>query len=118
MNDIFRKTLGGLTREYYIRQLFFGVLLSALMLFMSSNGDIENIKIKMIIFVLISTFLYPYARFIYESIIDFIIGDNIFIHNAMFMLIFKFITMFLCWAFAIFIAPVGLLYLYYVNSKK
>jgi hypothetical protein len=37
--------------------------------------------------------------------------------NAAFLLGTKFVTMFLCWFCAIFISPIGLLYIYFKNSK-
>jgi len=48
---------------------------------------------------------------------SFIMGRNVFFVNAILMLFVKLMTMLLCWALAIFIAPVGLAYLYYHHSK-
>lgn len=45
-------------------------------------------------------------------------GQNVFFINAIIMLVAKFITMVLCWLFAIFIAPIGLAYLYYYHTKE
>ncbi|SUH09227.1 membrane protein [Salmonella enterica subsp. enterica] len=61
--------------------------------------------------------LYPYARFVYEQVVSFIMGENVFFINAIVMLMAKVITMCLCWIFSIFIAPVGLAYLYYYHSR-
>jgi hypothetical protein len=74
-------------------------------------------SISMILILMINSLLYPYARFVYESIVNFIMGDNMFIVNAVLMLFIKLITMAICWCAAIFIAPVGLAYLYYHHSK-
>lgn len=71
----------------------------------------------MIALLAINTFLYPYSRFVYESIVSFIMGNNVFFVNAIFMVVVKIFTMLLCWSFAIFIAPIGLAYLYYHHSK-
>ncbi|TXI35794.1 MAG: hypothetical protein E6Q69_00740 [Aquipseudomonas alcaligenes] len=116
MQDIIRKTFGGLSTQYYLRQLFFGGLLAALVIFMTLNGN-KPIELGLIALLAVNTFLYPYSRFVYESIINFIMGGNVFFVNAIFMLIVKIITMTLCWSFAIFIAPIGLAYLYYHHSK-
>lgn len=74
--------------------------------------------IGILVFTIFSTLLYPYSRFVYESIIGFIMGENVFIVNAILMLFAKFFTMAMCWVFAIFVAPVGLAYLYYHHSKE
>lgn len=73
--------------------------------------------IGMLFFTIASTLLYPYSRFVYESIIGFVMGENVFFVNAILMLITKFFTMTMCWVFAIFVAPIGFAYLYYHHSK-
>lgn len=111
-----KKTFGGLSSPYYLRQLFFGVIFTALFIALMYNGGDKRI-FSYIIFIA-NTFLYPYSRFVYESIADFIFGDNVFFVNALFLLAAKFITMLLCYGFAFIIAPLGLLYLYFYHTKK
>jgi len=65
----------------------------------------------------VNSLLYPYARFVYEGIVGFIMGDNVFVVNAFLMLFTKLITMSICWCMAIFIAPIGLLYLFIRHSR-
>ena len=116
MQEIIKKTFGGLSAQYYIRQLFFGSLFTAIMIYAVINGG-KPIQFNMIALLAINTFLYPYSRFVYESVVGFIMGDNVFFVNAIFMLVMKIFTMMLCWSFAIFVAPIGLAYLYYRHSK-
>lgn len=116
MHPVIQKTLGGLSLQYYFRHFFFGLLISGFVVFMSLNSS-HPTQIGMWLFIVISTFLYPYARFVYESIADFIMGSNVFFVNAIAMLITKFISMIMCWAFSLFIAPIGFAYLYYHHSK-
>ena len=66
----------------------------------------------------LNTFLYPYSRFVYESIVGYVMGQNVFFVNALMMLIVKFIIMTICWSFALLIAPLGLLYLYIHHSRQ
>ena len=116
MHPIIQKTLGGLSPQYYFRQFFFGLVVAAFVFFMSTQGG-RPMPMGMLFFTVISTLLYPYSRFVYESIVGFIMGNNVFFVNAVFMLISKFITMAMCWTFALFVAPIGLAYLYYHHSK-
>ncbi len=106
----------GLTTEYFFRQLFFGTLFGIFFIYTAFQG--ESIKYDMIVMAVVSTILYPYSHFAYESIIEFILGDTIFIHNTLIFFIWKFITMVLCWSLAIFIAPVGLLFIYLYQKKQ
>ena len=116
MHPIIQKTLGGLSPQYYFRQFFFGIVVAALIIFKSTQGG-RSMPIDMLLFTVVSTLLYPYSRFIYESVVGFIMGENVFFVNAIFMLVVKFVTMVMCWAFAIFVAPIGFAYLYFHHSK-
>ena len=117
MHPFLQKTFCGLTAQYYFRQLFFGALFASFFVFMSLKGNAST-SVGSWVFVVFSAFLYPYSRFVYESIVGFIMGDNVFFVNAIFMLIAKLFTMALCFSFAIFIAPVGLAYLYIYHTKN
>ena len=116
MHPVIQKTLGGLSMQYYFRQFFFGLAIAAFIFFMSTQGG-RSMSVGMLFFTVVSTLLYPYSRFVYESVIGFVMGENVFFVNAIFMLFTKFITMAMCWVFAIFVAPIGFAYLYYHHSK-
>ena len=45
-------------------------------------------------------------------------GNNVFFVNIGLMFIVKFLTTIICWAMAIFIAPIGLIYLYFYHNKN
>lgn len=111
-----KKTFGGFSSPYYLRQLFFGAIFMALFIALMYNGGDKRI-FSYPIFIA-NTFLYPYSRFVYKSVADFIFGDNVFFVNALFLLATKFITMLLCYGFAFIIAPLGLLYLYFYHTKN
>lgn len=115
--DFFRKTLGGLKGSYYIRHFIFGALISTALIYITLQNP-HGIRYENITFFIINALLYPYARFVYEQVIGFILGENIFFINAMVMITAKIVTMILCWGFLIFIVPLGLAYLYYYHSKS
>ncbi len=110
----------GLTPQYYFRQLFFSILIfGIIILFMGNAGiELDEKAYKGLVLGTINTLLYPYARFAYESIVNFFTGDNEFYLNAVWMLMVKFLTMVLCWGFAIFIAPLGLILIYLYQRKE
>ncbi len=116
------KTLGGLSKAYYTRQFLFGLIFFIFIVGISYNGYNHTGKISILvtnsILGLICLLLYPYSRFVYESIIEYILGDNVFFINAPLMLVTKLITMAICFIFSIFIAPIGLIYLYFYHSKQ
>ena len=117
----------GFTPQYYFRQLFFGLIIGSIYLYMMwntlnrdgvvSESDIHDFT-QMAIFAIVSTLLYPYSRFAYEEIVGFLLGKNIFFINSIIYLLAKVMTMITCWAFAIFIFPLGLLFIYYYQKQK
>jgi hypothetical protein len=111
MHPVIERSFGGLSRAYYLRQFFFGLLLFALFMFLASRSP-RGIPTSGAVFLALSALLYPYSRFVYERVVGFVVGDNVFLVNAAVMLAMKLLTMGLCFVFAVFIAPVGLLYLY------
>ncbi len=122
--SIISKTLGGLSKQYYIRQFLFGCIFAAILIFpaissYSSSPDASTLQmLTTILMAVFLTLLYPYSRFVYESIVNYIVGENAFFVNAIMMILVKIITMAVCWSLSIFIAPVGMLYLYFYHSKK
>ena len=115
MHSLIVKTFGGLSFAYYARNFFFGALLTAFPIFVVTRNSPMTFGIGF--FLLLSALLYPYSRFVYERVIAFVVGENSFILNAVLMLVVKLMTMILCWVFAIFIAPVGLLWLYIQHTR-
>ncbi len=109
---IISKTFGGLNKQYYFREFFFGIMI--LVLFPGASFIFGNSKPtpSTAAFFIINTLLYPYSRYAYERITRFIIGDNIFLASIIVMVFVKLFFMLLCWVGAIFIAPFGLLFLY------
>ena len=112
MHPVLMKTLGGLDKQYYFRQMFFSVLIGAFIFAMAPPTDASQIT-----FIVVCTVLYPYSRFVYESVIHFIVGNNIIFANAFIVLFLKVMTMAICWTMALFIAPIGLAYLYIRHSR-
>jgi hypothetical protein len=112
------KTFGGLTASYLVRQYIFGIILGGLFIYLDIS---KGVNILSILLAVVSTILYPYSRFVYESIVNFIFGNNIIVFTGILMLVMllvKLMTIMLCWFFSIIIAPVGLLFLYFYHSRQ
>jgi len=116
MSALFWRTFGGLAPAYYFRHFFFGLMFPVLMYF----GNRDNLYPpgwQAYVYSAVSTLLYPYSRFVYESVVGFVLGRNVFFVNGGVLLVSKFVTMLACWVFAVFVAPIGLLYLYLRGSR-
>ena len=115
MPPIIARTFGGLTRKYYLSQFMIGGTLAAILIIKVGTHSIPAIALLLIA---INTLLYPYARFVYESTIDYIMGDSIFVFNIFFLLVAKIMTIAFCFGAAILIAPIGLIYLYFKTAES
>lgn len=117
MHSVIAKTFGGLSTGYYVRQLVFGAGLGTVVLWIG-YPSFNDISVATLMFFAVSTLLYPYSRFVYESVADFIVGDNVIFLPTIIALPFKLMTMSLCFVGAILMAPLGLAYLYVHHSKE
>lgn len=116
MHPVIQKTFGGLAPSYYFRHLFFGAIFPAIFMAMSMRRP-GHAPMGLYALLAVNTLLYPYARFVYEGIVGFIMGNNIFVVPVFLMLFVKLMSMALCWGAAVFIAPIGLLYLYFRHGR-
>ena len=116
MSKVLKWTFGGLNQKYYLRQLFFGLVMSAILLkVLNLSTEIPPIAI---IIAGLNALLYPYSRFVWEGIVSFFLGDNIFFVPAPVLMVGKLITMLICLKMAVVIAPIGLLWLYWHHSRS
>lgn len=113
---VIRKTFGGLSREYYLRQMFFGCIIAAFAYWLKTA--VHGPTLPIVALIALNTLLYPYARFVWESFVNFITGGNAFILPSLVFLFVKAITMLACWQMAPLIAPIGLAWLYWHHSKQ
>ena len=121
MNRFLQKTFGGITRTFYWRQFLFGLLFYIPLMYQYLKLlKVEDMYVSGFIMLILSVmqFLFPYARFVYHSITDFLLGGNVLIVNVFIMLIYKLIVGAICWVFSPIIAFFGLVYLYFYHSRK
>ncbi len=68
-------------------------------------------------FMTASSLLYPYARFLYLRLAEVAFSDFVFLTTFSRLMTRKLFFMFLCWLGAIVLAPVSLLYLFFLNAR-
>ena len=115
MAEFINKSFGGLDRKYYLRQIVFGCGIAAAVF--SFQTATRPPSAGLIAWLGLNTLLYPYARFVWEGIVDFLVGQNVFFVPALLLLGMKIITMLMCWTMSIVIAPLGLAWLYWHHSR-
>ncbi|PKU26140.1 hypothetical protein [Telmatospirillum siberiense] len=119
MRSVIAKTFGGLSAYYYFRQFVFALIFPGIFILILVNcPHPPTVTPHAWLVVVANTLLYPYSRFAYEGLVSFILGRNKFYMNALVLLLFKFLTMWMCWFVAVFIAPAGLIFLYVYHSRS
>ncbi|MGL4666485.1 MAG: hypothetical protein ACRCWR_00980 [Saezia sp.] len=116
MKNLFLKTFGGLSLSYYLRHFIFAAAIFGFYVFMLTRSGV--IRYDMLFIFAINTVLYPYSRFVYESVIGFLMGNVEFKIPIVIFAVAKIFSMVLCWALALFITPLGLIYLYLYHTKQ
>ncbi|MRT01675.1 hypothetical protein GJQ57_23800 [Ralstonia pickettii] len=114
MYAVVQKSLGGLTLPYYLRHLCFALIFPFMLLAQVSHQAGAG---GMILLAVVNTLLYPYARYLYERVWGFIMGDTKFMMGVLWVSAGKLITMMACWCLAIVLAPISLVYLYYLSER-
>jgi hypothetical protein len=117
MLNYIKLAIFSLPTEYYLRQLFFSVLLSGSAYYIATFNE-GPLNTGLMIYICITTLIYPYSRYLYESVISFIMGNNSFYIDISDYLFYKLLTMCLCWSLAIFIAPISLLFLFLNQVRR
>ncbi len=113
MKQFITDAFTGIDKSYYIRHFIFGIGISILFF------ALQEFKINsMVFFLIVSTFLYPYANLVYDNVMSFIIGDNEFRINIFLFMFLKFSRMLLLFGFSIFIAPIGFVYLAFYHNRN
>jgi len=116
--EIVYKTFGVLTPSYYLKNLFFGTIVSIFFItLLIKDGVFSSVLTSILIVTILATLLYPYAIFVYESIASFFMKDNRFALDNKLIISIKFFKVMFCWMFSLVIALLGLTYLYYANKE-
>ncbi len=119
-NKFIEYTIKGMNSKYYLRHM---LLISPLPLalfilpFSAPTVQVDLVIMNMVVFG-VFWLLYPFARFAYEAVFEYILGNNTFFVSALFAILSKIVTMVLCYLFSIVIAPIGLVILYFINNKQ
>nr|WP_181377321.1 hypothetical protein [Ochrobactrum sp. LM19]AJW29986.1 membrane protein [Ochrobactrum sp. LM19] len=112
--NIFRRIFGGVQPSYLVRSYLIGLLFFALTVGMAMSSEIKNgTPVGLIVFATLSTLLFPFAKLVWDELRDLAFGNNVIFMNAFSLFMLKWVVNGLLWALAIFIAPVGILYLWF-----
>lgn len=116
-------TFGGLRKDYYFRNLLIGLVFCVGMWLMidmlEAKASTPKLLHELVImkgFAVVSSLLYPYAKFLYDSFWELLQGDRVYVYSInIFTVWFIVVARMMCWLFAWALSPLGLIVLYFKN---
>ncbi len=97
----------GLDKSYLVKQYTTGILVCVIYaLIVRKYG--QGLGLYTLLAFSINTLLYPYSRYLFESLVRFVFGHTRFDTGSGILIALKLLSIVFCWSSALFIAPFGL----------
>ncbi|TOG32923.1 hypothetical protein CGJ03_23855 [Vibrio parahaemolyticus] len=117
MKQAILKAFGGLDKSYLLRQYVIGIFVCVVYAFIVRKYG-QGLGLYTMLTFAINTLLYPYSRYLFESLVKFIFGNTHFDKGSSILIILKLLSIVFCWSAAVFIAPFGLLYIHFRGARS
>ncbi|ENQ3081034.1 hypothetical protein ACEOWG_004368 [Bacillus cereus] len=121
--SFFKKMLLGVNTKYLVKSYIISITITTFFIYMKSMEDSSDTlsnttatSFLAITYVLIACVLFPFATIVWDDLINTIMSGNFIILPLPFMLIWKFIKILTLYTFSPFIAPFGMMYVYFSNG--
>ncbi|PRA79580.1 hypothetical protein CQ054_21530 [Ochrobactrum sp. MYb29] len=119
MTNIIKRTFGSVRIAYLIRSYLIALVFSLMVIFAASHtepGPSKNsLLVAMILLSLLNSILFPFSKILWEGLRNFLIGNNEIWSPVPVIVLQKLFVNSGLWCFSIFIAPFGILYLWFSN---
>lgn len=109
-----RRIFAGMNGTYLVRAYVIGLLFLALMALGYFGSDADRaMPARMIAVGLINTLLFPFSKLIWDELKSFLLGQTVVVGNVGVVFLGKLFINALLWALAVFVAPLGVAYLWF-----
>ncbi|HEF9429177.1 TPA: hypothetical protein SBX43_000656 [Campylobacter coli] len=107
------KVFSNVNLGWLIRHYIFGIIILSFFYFALPTHDFY-----LFFTLIINLIFFPFACFVWEELKNMLLGDNVFIVNAIFLLLSKIIIKLILFMLAIPIGIIGFLILWFIINKK
>lgn len=111
-----RRIFGSFDKAYLVRAYVIGIAILALYAVILSRGA-DPIPSPIWFILIVNTILFPFSKLVWDEIMSLLLGRNIFFLPAIFLMFAKLLINVALWAGAIFVAPLGILWLWYRSGE-
>jgi hypothetical protein len=117
MKQAILNAFGGLDKPYLFKQYIIGVVVCITFGVIASKYG-QGLGLYTLLTFAVNTVLYPYSRYLFESLIEMVFGNTRFDKSSGVLIAIKLLSIVFCWSAALFIAPLGLLFIHFRGGKK
>lgn len=114
--NFLHRIFGALRPAYLVRSYVIGLVLLGVMIAFLTNVEAKDNRgspVAMYSYFILCTLLFPFAKLTWDELRNLAFGENVLVLNAALMLFLKFVINALLWGLAVFVAPFGVLYLWF-----
>ncbi len=109
--SFFRTIFGYFNPRYLLRSYVISAIFFAMIILVMSNSN-KDLGTGFWLFMTLNALLFPFAKYLWDEGRSFLLGDNIFILPALFMLLVKYFINAILWSMAILLAPISILWIW------
>ena len=107
------RILGGLNARFLVRAWLIGAVFWGLFAWVLVNhGSEPNRYLPTLAFLAVSTVLFPLSKLVWNELRGFVLGENIMVLPLILLMPAKLIVNYVLWFMAVFIAPLGIAYVW------
>ena len=114
MNFI-KRIFGAVQPRYLIRAYVLSAAFMALMVWMMATDGAQPLHDRATTLAVfgVGALLFPFSKLVWDEIKRVMMGETVFFMNAIILMFLKLVVNLFLWSFSIFIAPLGILYLWF-----
>lgn len=109
------RLFGAIDRTFLARSyvISFAILGLCITMTFQADGGLSPSSLPFYGFMVLNAALFPFAKLVWNELRDFLMGANFVIANAFLVFGLKMLINMMLWVFAVFVAPLGVAYLWF-----
>lgn len=113
-----KRIFGGISTQYMVRAYIIGAVIYALMIFISLQGEKDMATQSVVLaYFGLCTLLFPFAKLVWDQLKGLVLGETFLILPIIFLYSAKLIVNLVLFSFAVFIAPFGIVFIWFKTKE-